>query len=110
MEGVVRLPSEFGMTTGSPPSMTATQELVVPRSIPITFAMLTRPAPSQPLRQISSADADVCSQREVAPQLSHCLPSGEGAGGAAAPDACAFVLPAARGRATTTAAGRTSRS
>jgi hypothetical protein len=27
------------MTTGSPPSMTATTEFVVPRSIPMTFAM-----------------------------------------------------------------------
>src|SRR5436190_13293023 len=36
-EGVVRAPSAFGMTTGSPPSITATQEFVVPRSIPITF-------------------------------------------------------------------------
>jgi hypothetical protein len=34
-EGVVRLPSALGMTVGSPPSMTATQELVVPRSIPM---------------------------------------------------------------------------
>src|SRR5438876_10091035 len=37
IEGVVRLPSEFGITTGSPPSMTATQLLVVPRSMPITL-------------------------------------------------------------------------
>src|SRR5215469_9419091 len=36
-EGVVRLPSELGMTTGSPPSITATQLLVVPRSIPMTL-------------------------------------------------------------------------
>src|SRR6266850_7209183 len=34
-EGVVRPPSEFVMTVGSPPSMTATTELVVPKSIPI---------------------------------------------------------------------------
>ena len=34
-DGVVRPPSEFGMTVGSPPSMTATTELVVPRSIPM---------------------------------------------------------------------------
>src|SRR5438876_8247819 len=34
-EGVVRLPSAFGMTAGSPPSITATHELVVPRSIPM---------------------------------------------------------------------------
>jgi hypothetical protein len=38
-EGVVRLPSEFSNTTGSPPSITAMQELVVPRSIPITLAI-----------------------------------------------------------------------
>ena len=40
-DGVVRLPSELGMTTGSPPSMTATHELVVPRSIPITLGIVT---------------------------------------------------------------------
>src|SRR5262249_437612 len=37
IEGVVRLPSLLGITTGSPPSITATQELVVPRSIPMTL-------------------------------------------------------------------------
>ena len=36
-EGVVRPPSSLGMTLGSPPSMTATTELVVPKSIPIIF-------------------------------------------------------------------------
>ena len=39
-DGVVRLPSALGMTTASPPSMTATQELVVPRSIPITLDII----------------------------------------------------------------------
>src|SRR5688572_6857943 len=34
MDGVVRAPSALGMTTGSPPSMIAIQELVVPKSIP----------------------------------------------------------------------------
>ena len=34
MEGVVRPPSAFGMTVGSPASKNATTELVVPRSIP----------------------------------------------------------------------------
>ena len=37
-EGVVRAPSEFGITTGTPPSRTATQELVVPRSMPIVLS------------------------------------------------------------------------
>src|SRR6202049_1877215 len=38
-EGVVREPSEFGITTGSPPSMTAMTELVVPKSIPTVFGI-----------------------------------------------------------------------
>src|SRR5689334_22822725 len=42
-EGVVRPPSALGMTTGSPPSITATQELVVPRSIPMTFPTFRPP-------------------------------------------------------------------
>ena len=37
MDGVVRAPSVFSMTLGSAPSITATQEFVVPRSIPITL-------------------------------------------------------------------------
>src|SRR5436305_1440812 len=39
-DGVVRPPSAFGMTTGSPASMTATHELVVPRSIPTVLAIV----------------------------------------------------------------------
>src|SRR5271154_5553249 len=37
IEGVVRMPSAFSMTLGVEPSMTATHELVVPRSIPMTL-------------------------------------------------------------------------
>ena len=39
IDGVVRAPSEFSMTRAALPSMMATQELVVPRSIPMTLAM-----------------------------------------------------------------------
>src|SRR5438034_234321 len=39
-EGVRRLPSALGMTTGSPASITATTELVVPRSIPTVLGIL----------------------------------------------------------------------
>src|ERR1700730_12421620 len=39
-DGVVRPPSAFGITVGSPPSSTAMHELVVPRSIPIVFAIV----------------------------------------------------------------------
>src|SRR5206468_6147338 len=44
-EGVSRLPSWFAITVGLPPSTTATTELVVPRSMPITFAMSIPPSP-----------------------------------------------------------------
>ena len=39
-DGVVREPSEFAMTTASPPSSTDTTELVVPRSIPTARPMI----------------------------------------------------------------------
>ena len=42
-DGVVRLPSALAITTGSPPSMIATHELVVPRSMPMTFAIIVSP-------------------------------------------------------------------
>src|SRR3712207_779969 len=38
-DGVSRSPSAFGMTVGSPPSMVAITELVVPRSMPIVRAI-----------------------------------------------------------------------
>src|SRR5438270_3035940 len=38
-EGVVRPPSAFSITVGSPPSSTAMHELVVPRSMPMVLAM-----------------------------------------------------------------------
>src|SRR3954449_8443714 len=40
IDGVVRVPSEFSITLASPPSMTATHELVVPRSMPIALAII----------------------------------------------------------------------
>src|SRR5215471_7694700 len=49
-DGVVRPPSEFAMTAGSPPSRTATTEFVVPRSIPTTLLMRLPPK-----QQIESA-------------------------------------------------------
>jgi hypothetical protein len=39
-EGVVLLPSSLAITTGSLPSITETQELVVPKSIPIIFPIV----------------------------------------------------------------------
>src|SRR3954462_951112 len=42
-DGVVRRPSSLAITTGSLPSITATQLFVVPRSIPIIFPILLIP-------------------------------------------------------------------
>src|SRR4051794_37169650 len=69
-EGVVRPPSAFSITVGSPPSSTAMAELVVPRSIPMAFAMswvlLDRRKKSEshygrsfPARPYSAEDAEV---------------------------------------------------
>ena len=38
------------MTFGLPPSMTATQLLVVPKSIPMTLAMVLYPSSTSPIR------------------------------------------------------------
>src|SRR2546423_10673812 len=40
IEGVVRMPSAFSITFGVLPSITATHELVVPRSMPMTLPMV----------------------------------------------------------------------
>jgi hypothetical protein len=40
MEGVVLAPSAFAITVGLPPSMTATQLFVVPRSIPMILLII----------------------------------------------------------------------
>ena len=43
MEGVRRLPSAVVMTVGSPPSSTAMNELVVPRSMPTILLISLTP-------------------------------------------------------------------
>src|SRR5262245_43645655 len=43
IEGVVRIPSAFSITFGALPSITATHELVVPRSMPMTLPMVFIP-------------------------------------------------------------------
>src|SRR5919106_2229976 len=44
-EGVVRMPSGFSITLAWPPSIVATQEYVVPRSMPIAFAAMSPLSP-----------------------------------------------------------------
>ena len=58
-DGVMRLPSGLVITTGSPPSITATTELVVPRSIPIildisSYLAITTPVGSDELYNVNS--------------------------------------------------------
>ena len=50
-DGMVRPPSALGMTVGSPPSITATTELVVPRSIPMILPIQLIP-PGSPLSAV----------------------------------------------------------
>src|SRR5256884_8548397 len=45
-DGVVRPPSWLGITTGSPPCITATTEFVVPKSIPIILLIAALPPES----------------------------------------------------------------
>src|SRR4051812_24954323 len=59
-DGVVRAPSEFAMTVGSPPSRTATTELVVPRSMPTARAMVVASEFLQPVRLPCVDCAQVC--------------------------------------------------
>src|SRR5512139_2893934 len=66
IEGVVRAPSLFSMTLGLPPSMIATQELVVPRSMPMIFAMFAVLSPSsEPDRKVgfSGCFSSACGSR-----------------------------------------------
>src|ERR1700694_269143 len=61
MEGVVRPPSGFSMTLALFPSITATQELVVPRSMPIAFAMIRLL-----VQKMRSGCLDCCSDPSIA--------------------------------------------
>src|SRR5262245_64057250 len=55
-DGKVREPSALGITTGSPPSRTATTELVVPTSMPTALGMGVSPV----------AEISLCSHQDTA--------------------------------------------
>ena len=63
-DGVVRPPSAFSMTVGSPPSRTAMHEFVVPRSIPMVLAILWGLLSSRVLNKISVKFAEILAQAE----------------------------------------------
>src|SRR3989442_1113667 len=62
-DGVTRPPSALGMTTGSPPSITATTELVVPRSMPMIFSAMT----TAPYHEVDARDSSAVAQASGMP-------------------------------------------
>src|SRR5215210_8749969 len=87
-DGVVRPPSEFSITVGSPPSKTDMHEFVVPRSMPMVLAMCDAPC-----KDLSRGDADcsrsgTCAEGRIrrTPAVAHGMSGGRGgAGSRAAP-------------------------
>src|SRR5271154_1159367 len=74
-EGVVRAPSWLGITVGSPPCMTATTELVVPKSMPIILLIECAPVESsraQPAAPGNETKAIIHVERVIV-KLSVCL-------------------------------------
>src|SRR5436190_8301677 len=67
-EGVVRAPSAFSITVGSPPSRTAMHELVVPRSIPMVLPILYYSSVSRSLRKKSKPEYGRCTWERQGPQ------------------------------------------
>src|SRR5215472_4765044 len=66
IEGVVRPPSVFSMTLAAVPSITATHEFVVPRSIPITLLMDTScQKQNRPARKAPSRSPGKCRQLQM---------------------------------------------
>src|SRR4051795_7957226 len=59
-EGVVRAPSAFSTTVGSPPSSTAMHELVVPRSMPIVLPIPCPPTEGSAAKSESDVGRFVC--------------------------------------------------
>src|ERR1700754_1257718 len=82
-DGVVRAPSAFAMTVGSPPSRTDTTELVVPRAIPTARSMLFLPVASRPVGpDVRGLSADACreSGKQVEPDQLNFLSTGQRSG------------------------------
>ncbi|CAA7393301.1 unnamed protein product [Spirodela intermedia] len=87
-DGVVRCPSAFVTMVGFPPSMAATAEFVVPRSIPTTFSQTTLrdpppPFPLPPLPDLRAPTLELASERrlpkktDLEEDILEALPDGE---------------------------------
>src|SRR5437773_8570890 len=57
IDGVVLYPPRFAITTGVPFSTTATHELVVPRSMPMTVSAMSLPGPRRAAYYTTLLDA-----------------------------------------------------
>src|SRR5690349_20154502 len=74
MDGVVRSPSAFSMTRALPPSMIATHELVVPRSIPMILPMRETPENLGNIRQLPGYEWDVWDAADTFnPSIERCV-------------------------------------
>src|SRR5271166_758511 len=105
IEGVVRAPSEFSMTLGVAPSMTATHELVVPRSMPITFAIVfplflsrDRSAPRRPNHENDFHRPEAAGDVPSDPLHSKRVRGGSNAYSAPNPPVAAYIGSALSGR------------
>src|ERR1700755_2291566 len=65
-DGVVRAPSAFSITVGSPPSRTAMHELVVPRSIPMVLPIASAPSTGFSVLEEENLSVNVADHRRVA--------------------------------------------
>src|SRR6266850_8007110 len=73
-DGVVRPPSELGITVGESPSRTATTELVVPRSIPTTL-LIAHASPGPVVQGEYRVGLSVCQAPNLS--LQHSMYGGE---------------------------------
>src|SRR6478672_2174288 len=74
-EGVRWLPSAFGITRGSPPSKTATTELVVPRSIPTVLGIDVYLSCRHKMSCLSIGNLEACLSTCIVYRLSDSLSS-----------------------------------
>src|SRR5690606_41002450 len=65
IDGVVRPPSAFSMTLAVPFSRTETQELVVPRSIPMIFPIFNSPESGGACVPARAAAAQMCLVKQM---------------------------------------------
>src|ERR1700743_92321 len=97
-DGVVREPSELAITVGSPPSRTATTELVVPRSMPTARAMKVPPDVQYLVSRLGGARSPVWSGIGLEPSALHLSAGTTGGPAAVFPGSCQVAAGTAQRR------------